>query len=73
MELHAWRKHGVRTTWQVTDVDSIDRRDDNGLFGEPINYDQDGVETRGRREFLDKSIEIEFQGCSGIGSCLRRL
>ena len=23
------------------------------------------------RSFLIKSIEMEFQGCSGIGSCLR--
>ena len=35
-------------------VDSIDRRDENGLLCEPINYDKDGVETRGRRELLNE-------------------
>ena len=43
-------------------VDSIDRRNENGLLCEPINYDKDGVETRGKWEFLNEVHRNQVPG-----------
>ena len=50
----AWavETHGLELRCSVTRsvtlcIDSINCRNKNGLLGEPINYDKDGVETRG--------------------------
>ena len=56
----------LEKTWSMNNlascVDGIDCRNKNGLFGELINYDKDGVETRGRWEFLDKVHRNQIPG-----------
>jgi len=47
--------------------------DKYGLFWQAVHYNENGIETRGERKFLYKSIEIEFHGRSRIESCWRDL
>ncbi len=40
------------------------------LLGELVDYDQDSVKTqKDNGSFSMKSIEMEFHGCSELGSC----
>jgi len=49
--------------------DSVMSRDEDGLFREPIYYDQNSCEPVESGSCSIKSMDMEFQGLSRTGSC----
>ena len=53
-------------------VNGVMRGDEYALLRQAIHDDKDGGESRQSRRCSMKSIEMEFHGHSGIGSCLSK-
>jgi len=46
-------------------------RNENALLREAVNDDKDGGVSAGEGKVFNESMEMEFQGRSGTGSCWR--